>query len=49
MKDASERTDDDIETILDFLIHFPVRITFNSMFLDLFTSRSRCNFRHLLI
>ena len=26
MKDASERTEDDIEAILDFLLHFPVRI-----------------------
>jgi len=25
MKDAADRTDDDIEAILDFLLHFPVK------------------------
>jgi len=25
MKEAKERTDDDIEAILEFLLHFPVR------------------------
>ena len=26
MKDADDRTDDNIEAILEFLLHFPVRI-----------------------
>jgi hypothetical protein len=28
MKEANDRTDDDIEAILEFLLHFPVRIFF---------------------
>ncbi len=30
MKDAADRTDDDIEAILDFLLHFPVKKLFSS-------------------
>ena len=29
MKDANERTDDDIEAILEFLLHFPVSFPFS--------------------
>jgi hypothetical protein len=32
MKDANDRTDDDIEAILEFLLHFPVRIDFLFLF-----------------
>jgi hypothetical protein len=30
MKEANERTDDDIEAILEFLLHFPVRFKFKN-------------------
>jgi len=46
MKEANERTDDDIEAILEFLLHFPVRfkLKLNKLFILFFYFK-----RHLLI
>jgi hypothetical protein len=45
MKEANERTDDDIEAILEFLLHFPVRfkLRLNKLFIFFYFKR------HLLI